>query len=701
MLFRSIYDRCEGRRKVRTQSVISPLLDQFESLTSDDYLLASEDDGVSVPPLACSFCPVASSSHILSLVDENGYLVLYNTLRTGTEAILTEWQAHNNAIFDLAWMESEEKIVTASGDQTAVLWDPHTSTKMEVFKGHTSSIRSVAFRKFDDAVLATGSRDGHVMLYDKRCAHKEGFIPPMNVIRNAHSVQGLKSKKRTKLGLVMDSQQSVTVVAFQSDMLLISSGAVDGCIKIWDLRKNYSSLNSDPVARYSFPYGGPRASKHGYSSLTVDSYGANLFASCTDDIIYQYDLVTYNKQPVNTFRGHQNHTFYVKSSISPDNDFLLSGSSDSMAYVWEIDKPNKSPVVLKGHRAEVTSVSWSKHDFTKLATLSDDNSMKLWRVLRRVKPPLFGEVAGTAERTHREIGTSTVPTAKETPKKPTCPVREYSPLSQPRSSPGGKSPSLGKSPSIKDWFKKQSFKENKPEGPVFSEQVHLQSPQKQTFHPSPRKASRLKLDEDEEDTGYFNGSSTVPFKAYVEKENSCSAKKTSKRKLDIGETNEQCKRRHIEQSSPAKSDMVLRDLEAELNNSEKASSCDIRSEGLKNSIIDKCANSEKGEVFSPTRNLPNLVVDEAENRQERLSVVMASPSQDKKCIDWLTQIRLGKHGHGRGIFPSPAKSVTSEDDMCGRSDCSSPGRSIIRTPVKGMKSILNYFQKSAEKKPRK
>ncbi|ESP02282.1 hypothetical protein LOTGIDRAFT_138584 [Lottia gigantea] len=278
-----------------------------------------------------------------------------------------EWQAHNNAVFDLAWMEKEEKLLTASGDQTAVLWDVKTSQKLETFKGHTSSIRSVAFRKFDDSVLATGSRDGHIMLWDKRLNHKDGAIPAYNTIKNAHVISSAKQKKKNRLGPALDSQQSVTVVTFQDENLLISAGAVDGFIKVWDLRKNYTNISTEPMSRYVFPYSGNCQRRHGYSCLTLDSYNSTLYASCTDDVIYVYDVITYNQQPVKTIRGHKNTTFYIKTSLSPDNKFLLSGSSDEMAYIWQVDKTNNSPVILKGHNAEVTSVAWCPHDMTKVS----------------------------------------------------------------------------------------------------------------------------------------------------------------------------------------------------------------------------------------------------------------------------------------------------------------------------------------------
>lgn len=52
--------------------------------------------------------------------------------------------------------------------------------------------------------------------------------------------------------------------------------------------------------------------------------------------------------------------FTTKLSISPDDQFLLSGSFKKEAFVWEIGMPNASPHVYEGHNDKVTGVSWSK-----------------------------------------------------------------------------------------------------------------------------------------------------------------------------------------------------------------------------------------------------------------------------------------------------------------------------------------------------
>jgi WD40 repeat protein len=47
-----------------------------------------------------------------------------DTAKSGSNSVLTFFEAHNNAIFDVAWVPgSQSQLVTVSGDQSAKLWD--------------------------------------------------------------------------------------------------------------------------------------------------------------------------------------------------------------------------------------------------------------------------------------------------------------------------------------------------------------------------------------------------------------------------------------------------------------------------------------------------------------------------------------------------------------------------------------------------
>lgn len=51
---------------------------------------------------------------------------------------------------------------------------------------------------------------------------------------------------------------------------------------------------------------------------------------------YETELLHLFFCTVAVFSGHSNSSFYVKSSVSPDDQFLASGSSDHQAYIWKV-----------------------------------------------------------------------------------------------------------------------------------------------------------------------------------------------------------------------------------------------------------------------------------------------------------------------------------------------------------------------------
>ena len=62
---------------------------------------------------------------------------------------LSDWLTHTNAVFDLEWTPAENSLLTASGDQTIVLWDVTEEEKLGTFRGHTSSVKTVQYRHTD------------------------------------------------------------------------------------------------------------------------------------------------------------------------------------------------------------------------------------------------------------------------------------------------------------------------------------------------------------------------------------------------------------------------------------------------------------------------------------------------------------------------------------------------------------------------
>ena len=66
-------------------------------------------------------------------------------------------------------------------------------------------------------------------------------------------------------------------------------------------------------------------------------------------------------------------------AISPDNRWLVTGSDDETARLWDLSAkdPAANPVVLRGHEGEVSAVAISP-DNRWLVTGSYDKTARLW-----------------------------------------------------------------------------------------------------------------------------------------------------------------------------------------------------------------------------------------------------------------------------------------------------------------------------------
>lgn len=354
----------------------------------NDEIRAPEPNPES-PVFACRFCHISGYEHMLALANEDGAICIQNTkLRSQDSSAIVVTHGHFNAIFDLAWSNGNDmKLVSVSGDHTAVLWDiamPTHITKLCTFKGHTRSIKTVTFRPDDKDVFATGARDGTIMLWDSRNSQNSATcIKPDNAIINCHLTYSVTrhvpGSGSVKMRQKFNKADSITGLVFRDQYHLISCSAGDGLLKVWDIRKCYYAYKREPLPCYTMQHPGNSA-KNSFTSLVLSPDSLKLYANCLDDTVYCYNTNTFKEKPIATYTGHLNSTFYVKSCLSSDGQYLVSGSSDEKAYIWDVSKPGKPIAYLAGHTAEVTCVDWCRSADLKLVTCGDDVITRIWRV---------------------------------------------------------------------------------------------------------------------------------------------------------------------------------------------------------------------------------------------------------------------------------------------------------------------------------
>jgi len=67
-------------------------------------------------------------------------------------------------------------------------------------------------------------------------------------------------------------------------------------LKVWDLRKIYTVHKKEPIAKHLMNYSGI-STRNGFSSLLICPAKITLYASCMDNIIYAYNISSYNRKP--------------------------------------------------------------------------------------------------------------------------------------------------------------------------------------------------------------------------------------------------------------------------------------------------------------------------------------------------------------------------------------------------------------------
>ncbi|GAA5925500.1 WD40 repeat domain-containing protein [Sporobolomyces koalae] len=337
------------------------------------------------PPFALAFSHAAKAGRkqVVAIADEEGTISLIAGKKSEwyTGPNRESFQAHSNAIFDLAWSQDDQTIATASGDQTVRLHDVETKACVGVLSGHLCTVKNVSWDPFNPHMLSTASRDGSIRVWDRRVrgytytGPEESAVGTVNQIKNAHGTKGKAAKGRS-------ATRSVTAVNYllHQDNLLASAGSADSVVKIWDLRRSHSrrinpafyETNEDSVEAAA------SARPHGIASMQLAPDGRRLYALSTDSQICAYDpLNLTHPAPLRTFAtaSCSAASFYVRCAVSPDSRSLACGSADGSLYLWDIEGSGQDAVRVRGHEKEVSGLDWT---FDGLATCSDDLLVRRW-----------------------------------------------------------------------------------------------------------------------------------------------------------------------------------------------------------------------------------------------------------------------------------------------------------------------------------
>ncbi|KAI8980859.1 WD40-repeat-containing domain protein [Pilobolus umbonatus] len=365
IVHRSKYGRTWGRRiQIPTESFLSLFHNRFDHT----YQFIHTDGEVCTPSYS-DYANTMNNGNLMAIGDEAGRITLlktdkrYNVMDAGEPLV---FYAHRRAVSDVKWCKDDTILLTAALDGTVRLWDVNNHSILAELEGHTDAIKSVNWHPTNSNLLVTASKDGSFSIWDlranRRVTEENCDVPSYRPIKNVPEAHNLKgpAKRGRKQAIEPLLIRSVTsaIYAGSDEHKVITSGTLDGTIKLWDTR---SSRKSDILQSTVFE--SKAGKRYGITDLKIDHAGTRLFSTLMDNSVYMHYLIDLDKAAVQ-FKDPQYKigSFDIRLAISPNDMYVASGSSNGDIFVWDIDYPTSPCQIFKKHTAKVTGVSWNKRD---------------------------------------------------------------------------------------------------------------------------------------------------------------------------------------------------------------------------------------------------------------------------------------------------------------------------------------------------
>jgi WD40 repeat protein len=249
----------------------------------------------------------------------------------GTGALLTTLR-HKDAVTFAAFDPSEDRVVTASVDKIARIWDAATGTLLQALEGHDEWVNFAGFSP-DGKRIATASDDSTVRIWDAITGES---------LRTLEGHRG-----------------PVQWAAFSPDGFRIVTASKDMTARIW---------NVDTGALVKTLEG------HGdfVRSAVFSPDGTRIVTASGDYTARIWDTQT--GRSLTVLRGHGSGVNIAL--FSPDGRRIATGSGDKTVRLWDA-QTGELLAVLSGHDDCVEDLALSP-DGTRLASSSDDHTVRIW-----------------------------------------------------------------------------------------------------------------------------------------------------------------------------------------------------------------------------------------------------------------------------------------------------------------------------------
>jgi WD40 repeat protein/serine/threonine protein kinase len=290
-----------------------------------------------------------------------------------TGASLAELTGHTGRVVSASFSPDGTRVVTASYDRTARVWDAVTGASLAELAGHTESLFSASFSP-DGTRVVTASNDHTARVWDASTgasvAELIGHTDP--VYSGSFSPDGTRivTVSNDKTARVWDASTGeslagltghtdwVSSASFSPDGTRIVTASTDKTARVWDV----STGAVAEMARHT----------ESLFSASFSPDGTRVVTASNDKTARVWNAVT--GASLAELAGHKDPVF--SASFSPEGTQIVTASSDGTARVW--DTSTGAPLAeLARHTDPVFAASFSP-DGTRVVTASSDGTARVW-----------------------------------------------------------------------------------------------------------------------------------------------------------------------------------------------------------------------------------------------------------------------------------------------------------------------------------
>jgi WD40 repeat protein len=262
---------------------------------------------------------------------------------TALASALANWpfspilRGHGSPVESAAFSPDGSRIVTASGDDTARIWDAHAK---EIAVLHCPTYTFSAAFSPDGSRIVTASGD--------------------SMTKNVAQIWDVATAKQ--IAVLRGHDDVVGSAAFSPDGSRIVTASADSTARIWD------AATAKEIAILQIPHTG-RGLELRSAAFSPD--GSRIVTASEDKTARIWNAAT--AEEIAVLRGHDN--WVLSAAFSPDGSRIVTASADKTARIW--DASGKEVAVLRGPNGWVASAAFSP-DGSRIVTASYDKTARIW-----------------------------------------------------------------------------------------------------------------------------------------------------------------------------------------------------------------------------------------------------------------------------------------------------------------------------------